>query len=405
MIRSGRFSLALCVLTLGLQGCGTGTEADVPAGVEGEEGMGAASDSARDDMSAQSDSLAGAERERERRGNERNGDEGDDEDDATMGSDPADEQKMPEIDQECACGTGLLPGLDITEDNGEITITVDVPGAAGVALRLNSGDCIGSEQGLALSGDVNVDLGGLVTVPLLDVDLAVGPTQGASGVAISGSAGVAASLLGDLLLPIGVEDLRADVMLALGTSDLAQLDLALALPALRLDTSCLPLADAALELADTSVVVSTTSEHQLIGVQGNLGVGAAVPWLSEVPLSLGADVEVSALIADQELSSLKLDGDLQLDGGSLLCGITRLLPIAMPGASVSWDASGLEVHATTSTSPYPMATLLGDVDLTAAFGTSGWGIRMCGDGSLLGLTQLQLFECLDLSTSGIKVTR
>ncbi len=400
MIRSGRYSFALCVLTLALQGCGTAPEAEVAAGDDGEEGAGAASDSARSDTPARSDARADENAGDESAERERRGDE---DSDFPKGRDPSDAQEVPENSQGCACGD-LLPGIDIREENGELTIRADAPGAAAVTLRLDSGDCSESKHGLELSGDVNVDLGGLETFPLMDVDLAVVPAPG-GGVTIAGTAGVVGSLLGGLLAPLDAADLRADVTLALGTDDEAQLDLALDVAALRLDTSGLPLANAAIDLAPTSVVVSTTGEHELIGVQGWLDAGASVPWLSQVPLSWGGAVEISALIADQALSSLQLEGDLQLDGGSLLCGITRLVPVALPAASVIWDASGLEVRARTEGSPYPTLSLLGDADITAAFGTSGWGIEVCGDGTLLGASPLSLFECLELSKSGITVSR
>lgn len=315
---------------------------------------------------------------------------------------PNDDAATPEPAQPCTCGNPI-PGITIEEQDGELIVGVTLPGAAAIAIHVNGNDCEQSEQGLSLSGDVSVDLGGAVEIPLLAVELDI-LASGAAELAIHGTAMVGSDLLGDIIAPSEPAAVRADIAIGINSDHEAQLDLTLDPAALTLDTGDLPLASAAIALHAPSIVLSASSQGEQLEVRGSLDANANLPWLGAVPLALAGDLEVTAWILDRSWSSLALKGDLQLDGNSLVCGLTRLKSVTLPSATLTWDEAGLQVEATAVSAVHPALSVLGNLDITASFAPNDWRIKACGDAVLeVGADALEAFDCLELSKEGVKV--
>lgn len=315
---------------------------------------------------------------------------------------PDDHGSTPDSAQPCTCGDPI-PGITIEEQDGELTVGVTLPGAPAIAIHVNGNDCEQSEHGLTLSGNISVDLGGRAEMPLLDAEVGLSVSE-VGEIAIHGTAMVGGDVLGDLIAPSELDEVRADIAIGVNSDHEAQLDLTLNPTALKLDTGDLPLANASIALNTPSIVLSASCQGEQIEVRGSLDADANVPWLGAVPLTLAGDLEVTAWIVDRSWSSLALEGDLQLDGNSLVCGLTRLKSITLPSAALTWDEAGLQVESTTASAVHPALSVLGNVDVVAAFAPDSWRIKVCGDAVLeVGTGTLEAFDCLELNKEGVTV--
>lgn len=326
-----------------------------------------------------------------------------DTDEAPSSDDVPEASSEEALDEAHPCGCASpIPGVLISENEGDLSIEVSIPNAAEVTLLVSGASCAEIDGGLAITGDVNVDLGGIVGIELLGAELALSSEPDAGSVSITGAASLSGASLGGLLVPLALADLKAGVALDIGAGAGPLMSLELPSAAVNLAAGALPLAGAAVELQNTTVSVSLDGDHELIEIHGWLSALAGAPWLGAVPLVAIDELELTAWIADQSLAGVELNGDLRLDGGSLLCGVTSLLNTSLANGTIVWDAQGLEVRAEIDGPLHPALSLLGAAEITAEFNEDTWGIRMCGAGLLdLGLNLFQALDCLELSTQGI----
>jgi hypothetical protein len=328
-----------------------------------------------------------------------------DDDDTT--DDDDDDGTDPE--QPHGCSANPLPGVTIAQVDAALNVGLaprvlaNADADAHVKLHLPAGRCRQTAHGIELQGDVVVGLGAGAGMPLLGANLTTGAAVD-QGFTLSGKATVGT---GDI---IGIElpeaDLTADVMLNLGAAHAPQLDLTLHPSTVGIPMGELPLASDLIHLATPTIILSKSQAGHSIQVQGTLGAGSQSPWISAVPLTPVADLDITAWFSDQTLIGLQLNGDLELNGGYLMSGLVPLKVVTLTPAVVVWNRDGLGVQADVQGQIHPLVNAVADASLKAHFTREDWQIKLCADAALsLGGALLNSLDCLDLAATGISVSK
>jgi hypothetical protein len=176
--------------------------------------------------------------------------------------------------------------------------------------------------------------------------------------------------------------------------------LSLPMSSVELDTSKLPLGLDDVALGDVDVIVAWNGEHRVINLAGRVTGNASV-WASSVPLRADAPLDGVAILVDDALVSLQVQGRVSLDGGELWCGLTPLRSIAMADAQVTLNESGLWLHATAQASVHPGFSITGDALVDGRFTRDTWSITVCADVmSEIISASVKIGQCIDMTAGG-----
>ena len=379
MFRIGSCSRLVCLLGIGMVACATAAEAPGPKGSGGSVHPGLELDvDAATDVDGDTDE----------------GVEHDPVPDGDRGpgmSQPGSDEGM----SGCDCGSSQLPGITIRADGSEISLKL--PNIGVVIVKANGGSCQDTGNGLHITGNVAIDLGSGTDVLLLNADLDVTGSVDGGFPDISGTANLSGDALATVLQGVSIEgalpvtvSLDTDVEVP-GSATGVALDLALKLPCLTLPSGDLPALNDGVAIIDADVVLATDGRHDLVAVWGTVDAAANI-LASMAPIALSGDLKVRAMIANDELLNLTLNGDIGLVGNSLNCGLRPVASIEIPDATLVLDDDGLTLDGRTTAAAAlnPALSAEADADIKARVTKEEFYIRICAsalaDVDLLGIT-------------------
>lgn len=351
------------LVAAGLVACGAAGETPGMRGTNGTSTAGTTS-GANDDPLLLGNPLSNADQS----------DTGDISDEADNGADDA---------GDLGDGAEPMPGVDVTVDEQGITVSIDVPGGSVIKLTTKNGTCATAGNSVYIDGDVTMDLGAGVPLPLADADLQI--EVGSGMPTLSGTANVTGSLLDGIgcgcahdLLPVAVS-LDADAMADLpgAAGDLA-IAMNLAMNDVAIDALTLPSGMEAVMLDAADVTIRSDGTHRWVSVAGQVAADADV-WASSVPLQGAGMLAARAMVADGSLIELQLQGSVTLQGGKLWCGLTPLRELTMPEALITLDQEGLWLHATAQASAHPGFSVTGNALVDGRFTSEAWSLMVCAD--------------------------
>jgi hypothetical protein len=301
-----------------------------------------------------------------------------------------------------------IPGVEVSVGDPGVTVIIDLPNGDVIRIDTNAGTCATSGTGIDIEGDLLIDVGTGLPIPLVDADLHIEMAGGMP--TLSGTANVAGSLLEGIGCGCADDLLPADVSLDTNaTADVAgsvgALAIALNLPPanVTVDTGALPLGLGAVMLGDADVTIKTDGEHRWLSVAGQV-TGDAKLWASTVPLQAASGLSVEATVSDGALLSVLAHGSITLKGGQLRCGITPLQALTMPEARVLLDQSGLSLHATAQASAHPAFSITGSALIDGQFTPQEWSLTVCADVMTdILAASVQLGQCLEMTAGGAEM--
>jgi hypothetical protein len=325
---------------------------------------------------------------------------------ANAGDDPPDDD-ADELDDDrpgCDCETPT-EGVDVSVGGDGITVVVDLPGVGAIKIDSQSGSCATTGTGVDIEGDVTIDVGTGLPIPLVDADLHI--EMGSGLPTLSGTANVDGSLLDGIgcgcsedLLPVEVSldtELMAELPGAAGGLAVA---LNLPMNSADVDAGALPLGIGTIVLGDVDVTIASDGQRRVISIAGQVA-GDADVWAASVPLQATASLDAVAMIADDELLSVQVQGGIHLQGGELWCGVTPLRSLAMPDALVTLDRGGLWLHATAQASAHPGFSVTGNALVDARFTPHSWSVTVCADvmSDIISAT-VKIGQCVEMTPDG-----
>jgi hypothetical protein len=305
---------------------------------------------------------------------------------------------------DCVCGVHL-PGIDIEQGNGDISVTIDLPNERSLEIA-TTGNVTTSDAGVEVKGDLTIELGSGVSVALLGANLHIDAGVDARPPRITGSANVSGSLLGEACgcaektLPAAVA-LLVDPNAMVGGNAGAMLQLALDVPQLSIGAGGSISVRGNVDLTDTHVTLDTDGRHRFLKVEGDVEGNADV-WTSLVPLRTDGELRATATLLDDALDNIALTGNVSIRAGALWCGLTPLTPIAMANAKVTLDSAGARLDATTTISVHPSFLLDGQVAVRGEFLPSEWSFNVDGAAMTnISDSNAEVATCLELTKKGI----
>jgi hypothetical protein len=301
-----------------------------------------------------------------------------------------------------------IPGVELSVGDPGITVKIDLPTGGVIRIDTKSGTCATSGTGIDLEGDLLIDIGTGLPIPLADADLHIEMAGGMP--TLSGTANVAGSLLEGIGCGCADDLLPAEVSLdtnatAEPSGSVGSLAIALNLPmdGVTVDTGALPLGLGPVMLGDADVTIETDGEHRWLTVAGQVA-GDASLWASTVPLQASSRLSVEATVSDGALLSVLAHGGITLKGEQLRCGITPLQAFTMPEARVLLDQSGLSLHATAQASAHPAFSITGSALVDGQFTSKEWSLTVCADVMTdILAASVQLGQCLEMTADGAEM--
>jgi hypothetical protein len=301
-----------------------------------------------------------------------------------------------------------IPGVEVSVGDPGITVTIDLPNGDVIRIDTTAGTCATSGTGIDIEGDLLIDIGTGLPMPLADADLHIEMAAGMP--MLSGTANVAGSLLEGISCGCADDLIPAQVSLdthatAEASGSVGSLAIALNLPMVdvTVDTGALPLGLGAVMLRDANVTIETDGEHRWLSVAGQVA-GDATLWASTVPLQATSGLSVEATVSDGALLSVLAHGSINLQGDKLRCGITPLQAFTMPEARVLLDDSGLSLQATAQASAHPAFSITGSALVDGHFTPQDWSLTVCADVMTDVLAaSVKLGQCLEMTASGAEM--
>ena len=318
---------------------------------------------------------------------------------------PDDASDDGEDDGELGDGQMPTPGVDVTINDHGLTVAVDLPDGSAIMIQSQTGSCSTTGTGVDIEGDVTIDLGAGLPMPLADANLHIEMGNGMP--TLSGTANVAGSLLdgigcscGNDSLPVAVS-LDADATAELpGAAGNLALAMNLAMNDVAIDASTLRLGKGAMVLGAADVTINDDGTHRWVSVAGQVAADANI-WASTVPLHGAGVLAARATVADGVLVEVQLQGSVTLEGDQLWCGITPLRELAMPEALVTLDQDGLWLHATAQASAHPGFSVTGNALVDGRFTSKAWSLMVCADvmTDVISAT-VKLGQCISMTPGG-----